>query len=73
MNKALRDQVMNLPANERAELAHELWDSVEPDELFPLTDAQRLELQRRIEEHRRDPSTAIPWEVVKKDLLDRFK
>ena len=28
MNKALRDQVMSLPAEEKVELAMELWDSI---------------------------------------------
>jgi len=40
MNKTLRDQVMSLPPQERAELAQELWNSVESDDDFALTDEQ---------------------------------
>ena len=73
MNKTLRDQVMSLTAQERAELAQELWDSVELDDDCTLTEEQLKELRRRVEEHRRNPDSAISWEVVRKELLSRFE
>jgi putative addiction module component (TIGR02574 family) len=73
MNKALLDELMQLPANERAEIALELWDSVEENDLPPLTPEQMDEIDRRIAEHERDPSRAIPWEEVRDRLRARFK
>lgn len=73
MNKALRDQVMQLPAEERLELAHELLDSVpDADDDFELTDEQKAEIDRRIAEHERDPGSAIPWEVVRERLRAKY-
>jgi len=78
MNKALRDQVMQLPAEERLELIDELWDSVHPPgslrpgEPFVLTDEQKAELDRRLEEHERHPERTEHWEVVRARLWARF-
>ena len=71
MNKALLDELMQLPANERAEIALELWDSVEENDLPPLTPEQMDEIDRRIAEHERDPSRPIPWEEVRARLWSR--
>jgi putative addiction module component (TIGR02574 family) len=73
MNKALLQELMRLPATERVEIALELWDSVEERDLPPLTPEQMDEIDRRIAEHERDPSRAIPWEEVRDRLRARFK
>ena len=78
MNKMLRDQVMQLPPDERLELIDELWDSIHPPgsarpgEPFELTDEQKAEIDRRIAEHERDPSRAIPWDVVRDGLRAKY-
>jgi len=78
MNKTLRDQVMSLPVQERAELAQELWDSVHPagsarpGDIVVLTHEQMAELDRRLEEHQQHPERAEPWEVVRQRLWARF-
>jgi putative addiction module component (TIGR02574 family) len=75
MNKAtLLKRLMQLTPTERLDIAEQLWDSVHPPgsirpgEEFVLTDEQKAELDRRIAEHERDPSSAIPWEVVRARL-----
>lgn len=75
MNKALLDQLMELSPAERVEIAHDLWDSVPADHdiLPPVTAAQLAEAKRRLAEHRRDPSTAVPWEEVRARLWSRLK
>jgi putative addiction module component (TIGR02574 family) len=59
-----------LTRDERLELLERLWDSltVDPD-AFPLTDAQREELDRRLDELDRDGPTGIPVE----ELLARLR
>lgn len=50
-----------LPADDRAELAQALWDS--------LSDGQRAELDRRWNEHLENPDSAVPWVDVRTKLL----
>jgi putative addiction module component (TIGR02574 family) len=73
MNQALMQDLLKLPAAERREIAQELLESLEESDLPPLTPEQMEEIDRRLEEHRRDPSTAIPWEEVRDRLRARFK
>jgi putative addiction module component (TIGR02574 family) len=67
---ALRDQIANLTAAEKAELLDEVWESLETDALA-LTDAQRAELDFRIERLEQNPSDVIPWERVRSDLFKK--
>ncbi len=73
MNKALMEDLLKLPEAERREIAQELWESLEESDLPPLTPEQMAEIDRRLEEHERDPSTAIPWEEVREWLWSRRK
>ena len=66
--------ILKLPANERAELAMALWESLtdtERDAELALTPEQAAELDRRWVEHLADPTSAIPWEEVRRKLLAR--
>lgn len=63
---------MELSAQERIELAEDLWDSVAERDLPPLTPEQKQELDRRYAEHLRDPGSASKWEDVKARLLARY-
>jgi putative addiction module component (TIGR02574 family) len=66
-------ELMKLSPEERIELAEDLWGSIEPREMPPLTPEQKEELDRRYSEHLRDPSQASAWEDVKARLLARYK
>jgi len=68
----LRAELLKLDVEERIELVEFLWDSIGEKDL-PLTEAQAAEVERRIAEHERDPSTAVPWEVVRARLWSRFE
>ena len=73
--KELVGQLLQLSPDERMQAAEELWESVanEPDGPFELSPEQLEELDRRMEEHECDPSSAIPWEVVRARLLAKFE
>jgi len=67
------DELLKLPPAERVEIALALWDSLEDsqlDALMPVTDEQKAEVDRRLAEHERDPASAIPWEQVRRELLE---
>lgn len=60
-----------LPISERIELVEDIWDSIaeETSATAQLTPEQRVELHRRLAEHRADPSSSIPWEQVRATLF----
>jgi putative addiction module component (TIGR02574 family) len=73
MNKALLAELMKLTSAERIELAQDLWDSISPEDMPPLTPEWEQEIDRRLAEHEKDPTTAVPWEEVRARLWARFK
>ena len=65
--------LLKLPADERAELAMALWDSLTDQERkseLELSSEQKAELDRRWAEHLAKPESAIPWEEVRRKLRD---
>lgn len=64
--------LLKLSATDRAELAMALWESltdVERNGELELTDEQRAELDRRWDEHTKNPGSAVPWSEVRRKLL----
>jgi putative addiction module component (TIGR02574 family) len=60
----------HLTADERVELAEELWDSLaQMQDALPLTGPQEEELDRRLAEYREDKDPGQPWAEV----LNRIK
>lgn len=66
-------ELLRLSPAERIQLAQDLWDSIPEDpELLLLTESQIAELDGRLAEHERDPSSAVAWEDVRVRLRERF-
>ncbi len=62
--------VLELPVAERLDLVAGIWDSIaQVPEALELTEAQRAELDRRLEAYRRDPKAGSPWSDVKARIL----
>lgn len=60
------DAIMRLSVAERVLLLMDIWDSLQPQaEHLMLTEAQRRELDRRLEEHERDPDSGVRWEKIR--------
>jgi putative addiction module component (TIGR02574 family) len=74
VKESLMTELLQLSPAERIQLAEELWDSVaaSPDSMPGLTQEQIAECERRLAEHDRDPSTALPWEEVRTRLWSRL-
>ena len=67
-------ELLKLPAGERAELAMALWESLSETEReteLALTPEDAAELDRRWADHIERPESAIPWEEVRRKLMDR--
>ena len=70
MNTAtLRD----LPVEQRLHLVEELWDSIAADQgALALSDAQRLELDRRLDAYEADRNSGQPLEEVLTGIRKRL-
>jgi putative addiction module component (TIGR02574 family) len=64
--EALLEEARKLSSSERMRIAEELWNSVwnEKAEL-PLTNEQREELDRRLDNLAANPDVGSPWEEVR--------
>jgi putative addiction module component (TIGR02574 family) len=72
MESSTLSQLLKLPADDRAELAMALWESLSDSEReteLALTDAQAAEIDRRWAEHLANPGSAVPWSEVRRQLL----
>ncbi|HEY4565200.1 MAG TPA: addiction module protein [Thermoanaerobaculia bacterium] len=66
----LRREALDLPVEERLELAEALWESVEVTaQQPPLPDWQRQILDERIAADDADPEAGSPWQEVKQRIL----
>ena len=64
-------ELLKLSDAERLQLCTELSGTLFVDE--PVADpAVVAELDRRMEEYRRDPSTARPWSEIRKELREKY-
>ena len=67
-------EVLDLGVEERIALAQRICDSVAVDPAaVPLTDAQRLELERRLEDHENDPTGVVGWDEAEARIRAQLK
>ena len=68
MSTQLED-ILQLSVSERIQLAEDIWDSIAANpESLPLTDAERQELDRRLESYARNPDEGVSWDDLKKQV-----
>lgn len=67
----LWSELMKLTPAERIELVEDLWASISPDNLPPLSPEELDEIDRELAEHRTDPSGSETWEAVRAWLHSR--
>ena len=64
-----REEIQQLSVPERLELINVIWDTlVDSPDALPVSEAQRLELDRRLEAHQRNPEAGIDWEQLREQL-----
>lgn len=72
MSKPARN-IDELSPEERLRLIEQLWESLsEAPAAVPLTDAQREELDRRLDDLERSGAEGIPWEEVLQQIRSRL-
>ena len=72
MTATLQQELGNLSRAEKILLVEDLWDEIaQDDDTEPVDPALAAELDRRLEEFRRNPGSGIPWSEVKRRILGR--
>lgn len=62
-------EILQLSIAERIQLAEDIWDSIAAfPEAMPLTEAQKEELDRRLQAHTQNPNEGISWDELKDSL-----
>ena len=65
----LKVDIAQLSVAERIQLADDLCDSIlEQQEEFPLSEPQKQELDKRLENYKRNPTSGSSWKEVRKRL-----
>jgi len=64
--------VINLSVPERIQLVEDIWDSIaEIPEAVPLTDEEKVELDRRLDLYHQNPDEGSPWGMVRERIRNR--
>lgn len=70
MQSDLTEQAKKLSISDRILLVEEIWDTIaEENQSFELTDAQKRELDRRLESARSNPQAGRTWDEIKAEFM----
>jgi len=67
-SQAILEQALKLPVQERAAVAEQLIQSLEPVQEAEVEQAWQQEIQQRISDLDNGVATAIPWEEVQRRI-----
>jgi putative addiction module component (TIGR02574 family) len=74
MTTELLEQAKALSPSDQLELVEALWNQMAVRDAIPLpTDAQRIELERRLADYQANPEDTLPWEAAKTSALAKLK
>lgn len=74
MNTQLLQQASVLDIDEQIELVEAIWNGiVSRGAAPPLTETQKMELDRRLEDHLSNPSDVVSWSEVKASALAKIR
>jgi len=72
MSKITTADLLELSTSERIQLVEDLWDSIlAVPESVQLTEAQKQELDRRLDAYHQNPDAGSPWELVRERIRNR--
>jgi len=66
---ATLNEIASLRIEDRILLVQAIWDSIAAEQVYPdLTETQKRELDRRIDNYDIDPDNILTWEEVKASI-----
>ena len=70
MQSELTEAAKKLSISDRIVLVEEIWDTIaEENHAFELTDAQKRELDRRLDSANRNPGQGRTWDEIKAEFM----
>ncbi len=70
MQNELTEAAKRLSISDRILLVEEIWDTIaEENQAFQLTDAQKRELDRRLEVAKSNPGQGRTWDEIKAEFM----
>ena len=71
MQSEIAEQAKKLSIPDRILLVEEIWDTIaEENQAFELTEAQKRELDRRLELARANPGQGRTWDEIKAEFMN---
>lgn len=72
MQNDLTEQARKLSIPDRIHLVEEIWDTIaEENQAFELTDAQKRELDRRLDAAKKNAGEGRTWDQIKSEFMNR--
>ena len=72
MSRVSISELLELEVAERIKLAQAIWDSIaEVPDAVPISDADKAEIDRRLDAYYREPGVGRPWSEVRERLFGR--
>ncbi|MBP0017880.1 MAG: addiction module protein [Cyanobacteria bacterium SBLK] len=66
---ATLNEIATLSIEERIDLVQAIWDGIAAEQIYPdLTETQKQELDRRIEDSEANPENVMTWEEIKASI-----
>jgi putative addiction module component (TIGR02574 family) len=70
MATPILEDILQLSISERLQLVEEIWDTIaDASEELPLSQAQREEIDRRLEAYEQRTEAGVPW----REALDKIR
>lgn len=66
-----REELLNLPVEEKLELVEALWDKIDED-LMPVTKEEIEFAKERLRLHNQNPSEGMTWEELKDKIHEKY-
>jgi len=72
MSTLIKADILSLSVAERIQLVEDIWDTIiELPQEVPLTDEQKIELDRRLDAYHQNPDEGSPWGEVRDRIRSR--
>uniref|UniRef100_A0A831U3Y5 Addiction module protein n=1 Tax=Geobacter metallireducens TaxID=28232 RepID=A0A831U3Y5_GEOME len=72
MGRLAKENILYLSISERIQLVEDIWGSIaNMPESIQLSEEQKLELDRRLDDYHADPDKGSPWELVRGRIRSR--
>lgn len=66
-----REELLNLPVEEKLELVEALWDKID-DDLLPVSKEEIAFAKERLQMHEENPSESMSWEELKRRIKEKY-